>query len=160
MIKNFLLNLLLSLVWIALTGQLNYPNFLFGFSLGFCILWILVKQENTKEKGYFYKVPRAILFVFFFLNEMVKANLEVTREIVLTKTNMAPGIVAFKHHLNTDFEITMLTNLIALTPGTMVLKISPDKKILFIHALYLQDKEKFIKRLENGLERRLIEIVR
>lgn len=160
MIKVFLLNLLLSLVWIALTGQLNYPNFLFGFLIGFTILWLLARKEEVEEKKYFYKVPRIILFVFFYLNEMIKANWEVTREIVLPKTTMKPGIVAFEHHLISDFEITMLTYLVALTPGTMVLKISPDKKTLYIHALYLEDKEKFIQQIENGIEKRLIEIIR
>ena len=38
MIKNFLLNILLSFVWVALTGHLNYTNFAFGLILGFFIL--------------------------------------------------------------------------------------------------------------------------
>ncbi|HUH34851.1 MAG TPA: Na+/H+ antiporter subunit E [Moheibacter sp.] len=160
MIKVFLLNLLLSLVWVALTGQLNYLNFLFGFFIGFTILWLLARKQDAEEKKYFLKVPKMILFLFFYLNEMIKANWEVAREIVLPKCNMKPGIVAFEHHLKSDFEITMMTYLVALTPGTMVLKISPDKKTLFIHALYLEDKEKFIRQMENGLEKRLIEIIR
>ena len=76
------------------------------------------------------------------------------------KLNMTPGIIAYEHQLVTDFEITMMTNLIALTPGTMVLKISNDKKILYIHGLYVQDKEKFIEKMRNGLEKKLIEILR
>jgi len=30
MLKYFLLNILLTFVWVALTGQLNYANFFFG----------------------------------------------------------------------------------------------------------------------------------
>lgn len=160
MIKNFLLNLLLSLVWIALSGQLNYANFLFGFILGFAILWLLTRKEDSIQKGYFYKVPRILSFCVFYLYEMVKANVEVTYEIMLKKFKMTPGIIEYKHDLQSDFEITMLTKFIALTPGTMVLKVSPDKKTVFIHALYLSDKEKFIHRMKNGLERRLIEVFR
>ncbi len=161
MIKNFLLNILLTLVWIALTGQLNYANFLFGFVIGFGILWLLVRRTDKEEdKGYFYKAPRVLSFAVFFLYEMIKANIEVTYEIMLPKFKMKPGIIEYKHELKSDFEITMLTNFIALTPGTMVLKISPDKKTVYIHALYLQDKDKFIKRMKNGLERRLIEVFR
>ena len=55
MIKNFLLNLLLSLVWVALTGHLNYVNSLFGFLLGFAILWMLTRTGTIEEKGYQYK---------------------------------------------------------------------------------------------------------
>ena len=160
MIKNFLLNILLSLVWVALTGQLNYPNFFFGFFLGFWILWILARTGTLNDRHYFFKVPKLILFFFFFLYDMIRANLEVTREILTPKLNMTPGIIAYEHQLKSDFEITMLTNLIALTPGTMVLKISPDKRFLFIHSFYLKDKEKFVERLRNGLEKKLIEVIR
>ncbi|HTO34803.1 MAG TPA: Na+/H+ antiporter subunit E, partial [Flavobacterium sp.] len=73
---------------------------------------------------------------------------------------MTPGIIQYKHSLKSDFEITMFTYMVALTPGTMVMKISDDKKILYIHAMYLSQKEKFIEKMRNGLERKLIEILR
>lgn len=162
MIKQFLLNLLLSLVWVALTGHLNYPNFMFGFVIGFFILWLLAKtmKSGSAEKSYFYRVPKIFMFFLFFMYDMIKANIEVTIEIMTPKLNMAPGIIAYKHAFKTDFEITMFTNIVALTPGTMVVKVSNDKKTLYIHSLYLKDKEKFIKRMKNGLERKLIEILR
>ncbi len=160
MIKNFLLNLLLSLVWVALTGHLNYTNFVFGFVMGFFILWLLARASNAEEKSYFYRVPKIIWFIFYFFYDMVRANIEVTKEIMTPNLNMTPGIIAYRHSLKSDFEITLLTNLIALTPGTMVLKISEDKKTIYIHGLYLEDKEKFIERLKNGLEKKLIEIIR
>lgn len=160
MIKNFLLNILLSLVWVALTGHLNYPNFFFGFFLGFEILWILARSGTIEDRHYFFKVPKLILFFIFFLYDMLRANLQVARDILSPKFKMSPGIIAFEHSLKSDFEITMLTNLIALTPGTMVLKISPDKRFLFIHSFYLKDKEKFVERLRNGMEKKLIEVMR
>src|SRR5690606_30081488 len=131
-----------------------------GFVMGFFILWLLARASNAEEKSYFYRVPKIILFVFYFFYDMIRANVEVTREIMTPNLNMTPGIIAYKHSLNSDFEITVITNLIALTPGTMVLKISEDKKTLYIHGLYVKDKEKFIERLKNGLEKKLIEIIR
>ncbi len=160
MIKNFSLNLLLSLVWVALTGHLNYYNFLFGFIMGFFILWMLTRASGAKEKDYFYRVPKIILFFLHFFVDMIRANLEVAKEIITPELNMTPGVIAYEHSLKTDFEITMLTNLIALTPGTMVLKISEDKKTLYIHGLYLKDREKFVQKIKNDLEKKLIEIVR
>lgn len=160
MIKQFLLNLLLSLVWVALTGHLNYTNFVFGFVLGFFILWILARNINQSEKDYFYRVPKIIMFMFYFLYDMFRANIEVTREIITPKLHMKPGIVAYPLDVETDFEITMFSNMIALTPGTMVVSISEDRKTAYIHSLYLQDKAKFIDRMKNGLERKLLEILR
>lgn len=42
----------------------------------------------------------------------------------------------------------------------MVVSISEDRKTAYIHSLYLQDKAKFIDRMKNGLERKLLEILR
>ncbi len=162
MIKQFLLNLLLALVWVALTGHLDYTNFMFGFVLGFFILWLLSRtmNPNSTEKGYFYRVPKIIMFILYFIYEMIKANIEVGREIITPRLHMTPGIIAYKHRLKSDFEITMFTYMVALTPGTMVMKISADKETLYIHAMYLKDKEKFIEKMKSGLERKLIEILR
>ena len=160
MIKNFLLNLLLSLVWVALTGHLNYVNSLFGFLLGFAILWMLTRTGTIEEKGYFYKVPKLLLFCLYFFYDMIRANLEVTKEILTPRFKLNPAVVIFEHSLKSDFEITMISNLIALTPGTMVLNISPDKKYLYIHCFNLKDKEKFAEKMRNGLEKKLIEVIR
>ncbi len=160
MLKQFLLNILLSLVWVALTGALNYTNFIFGFLLGFFILWLLARTSTKVNKGYFNRLPKIFLFILFFLYDMIKANLEVTKEIFTPKFKMSPGIIAYEHRLNNDFEITMLVNVIALTPGTMVLRISDDKTLIYIHSLYMADKNKFTNRLRNGLEKKLIEILR
>lgn len=160
MIKNFLLNLLLSLVWVALTGHLNYINFLFGFFLGFWILWVLARTRDSNEKDYFFKVPRLLLFSVFFLYDMLRANLEVTKEILTPRFQLKPAVIAFEHNLKSDFEITMLCNLIALTPGTMVLKISEDKKYLYIHTFNMKNKAKFVEHLRNGIEKKLIDIIR
>lgn len=160
MTKNLLLNLLLSIVWVALTGHLNYINFIFGFVVGFFILWLLTRFNDTKDKEYFTRVPKILLYSIFFFYDLLRANLDVTREILRPRFKMAPGIIAYEHRLKSDFEITMLVNVIALTPGTMVLKISDDKKYVFIHNLYLKDKEKYKEKLRNGMERKLIEIIR
>lgn len=160
MVKNFLLNILLTLVWIALTGYLNYVNFVFGFALAYIILWIVSRGAVEEERAYFYRVYKILVFILFFLKDMVKANLEATKEILSPGLNMSPGIIAYEHRLKTDFEITMMTNIIALTPGTMVIKISDDKKILYIHSLYLADREKFVENMKNGLEKKLIEALR
>jgi len=60
----------------------------------------------------------------------------------------------------TDFEITMLANMIALTPGTVVVDLSKDKKFMYIHVMYLTNKEEFKSTLSNRIERKLLEILR
>lgn len=158
MVKHFLLNILLSFVWVALSGNLNFTNFIFGYLLGFFILWMIERTGNDKE--YFLRVPKIIIFFLRFLYDMLKANLEVAFDLVTPKLYTQPGIIAYPLSATTDFEITMLSNIIALTPGTMVLDLSDDRKVIYIHVMYLKDKEKFIDDLKENTEKKLLEILR
>ncbi|HET8885048.1 MAG TPA: Na+/H+ antiporter subunit E [Salinimicrobium sp.] len=156
--NRFLGNILLTLVWVALTGDLSLGNFVFGFVLCFFILWIITRGRSGAK--YFRVLPKVISFFFFFLYELVKANIQVAIEVITPRFQMVPGIVEYPLSAESDMEITLLANLISLTPGTLSLDVSTDKKSLFIHTMYVQDKEVFIADIKNGFEKRLLEILR
>ncbi len=158
MIKQFLMNLLLSFIWVALTGSMFYSNFLFGFLLGFGILWIMNRAED--DQRYFTRVPKIIYLGLYFIYEMIKANIQVAYDVITPKYFFKPGIVRYPMNANTDLEINLLSTFISLTPGTLILDISEDKKTLYIHVMYLKDKRTFIKETKNGIEKRLLEILR
>lgn len=158
MIRNFLMNLLLSFIWVALTGSMYYTNFLFGFMLGFFILWIMNREET--DQRYFTRVPKTIGFVFFFLYEMIVANIQVAYDVITPKYFFQPGIVRYPLEAKSDIEINLLSTMISMTPGTLILDISEDKKSLFIHVMYLKNKEAFIAQIKNGFEKKLLEILR
>lgn len=157
MVKHFLTNLLLSFIWVALTGSMYYSNFLFGYLLGFLILWIM--NQNEEDQRYFYRVPKIIGFVFYFLYEMIMANLQVAYDVITPKYFFKPGIVRFPLEATTDLEINLISMFISLTPGTILLDVSEDKKSIFIHVMYLDSKEKFIARMRYS-EGRILEILR
>src|SRR5690606_30519255 len=115
MIKQFLMNILLTLVWVALTGSYNPGNFVFGLLLSFLILWLMARKG--KDTHYFLRVPKIIAFMFYYLFQMIRANLQVAYDVVTPHYFMRPGIVGLPLDAKTDFEITMLSNMISLTPG-------------------------------------------
>ncbi|MVZ61613.1 Na+/H+ antiporter subunit E [Sphingobacterium humi] len=158
MIKFFLMNLLLSFIWVALSGSLFYSNFLFGYLLGFGVLWIM--NRNETDQRYFYRVPKIISFFFFFLFELIKANIQVAYDVITPKYFFKPGIVRYPVNTKTDFEINILSTFISLTPGTLIIDISDDKKAIYIHVMYLKDEQQFIRQLKTGVERKLLEILR
>ncbi|MGM0944084.1 MAG: Na+/H+ antiporter subunit E [Bacteroidota bacterium] len=159
MIKaKFLSNLLLSLIWVAITGTFTVQNFVFGFILSFFLLWIT--STNRRENKYFTRIPKLIGFILFFLYELIKANVEVAYDVITPKHFMKPGIVKIPLDAKSDLEITLLANLISLTPGTLSLDVSDDRKVLYVHAMYVNDREEFIADIKNGFEKRLLEITR
>ncbi|HKJ48780.1 MAG TPA: Na+/H+ antiporter subunit E [Christiangramia sp.] len=155
--NQFLSNILLTFVWVALTGDFSVENYIFGFFLNFHILWLISVKRNRSK--YFFIVPKVIILLLFFLYELIKANLEVAYEVITPKLNMTPGIVMVPLDVKSDIGITVLANMISLTPGTLSLDVSNDKKVLFVHAMYIKDKEKFIRSIKNGFERRIMEVL-
>lgn len=159
MIRLFLMNLLLSSIWVALTGSMYFTNFVFGFMLGFGILWIM-NRHDSHDQRYFFRVPKVLSFLLYFIVQMIKANVQVAYDVMTPKYFMKPGVVKYPLNARTEMEINMLTTMISLTPGTLILDISEDKKSLYIHVMYLNNPEKFVNEMKTGLERRLLEILR
>lgn len=149
---------MLTLIWVMLTGELVVVNFAFGFILSYMILWIVGEEDDSKR--YFTRVPAIISFIFFFIYEMLKANLHVAYDVITPRFFMKPGIVKYPLDARTNLEITFFTNLISLTPGTLILDVSDDKKVVYIHVMYLEDKDAFIQQIKGGLEKRLLDILR
>ncbi|RYF78083.1 MAG: Na+/H+ antiporter subunit E [Chitinophagaceae bacterium] len=156
--KRFLLNIMLTLVWTALTGTFTYINLLFGFIVSFFVLWII--SRNSPDRRYFTIAFKIISFFFYFLYEMLKANFQVAYEVVTSNLHMKPGFVKMELEARTELEITLLANLISLTPGTLVIDVSDDRKVMYIHGMYLEDREKFIESIKDGLEKPLLSIMR
>jgi len=154
-----LLNILLALAWVALTGQFTPLNLAFGFALGYVMLWIA--QRTGKPHGYFTRVWQVLGFIAFFLWEMVKANLQVTYHILAPRGKMRPAVIAVPLDVRTDVEIALLANLITLTPGTLSLDVSADRRVIYIHSITLGDEtDQFRRQIKEGFERRVLEVLR
>lgn len=156
--KRFLLNVMLMVIWLALTGTFTYINMVIGFAISYFILWIL--SRNSEDQRYFTIAFKVLGFFFFFLYEMLKANWQVAYEVMTSHLHMKPGIVKIELDAKTDLEITLLSNLISLTPGTLVVDVSDDRKVMYVHGMYLEDKAKFIESIKLGLEKPLLTIMR
>ncbi len=158
MIKRILMNFLLAMIWVALTGKFLIGNFIFGMVLAYGIMWFMYREDD--EKGYFKKIPQTIAFIFYFFYKLLEANIQVAYDVITPKFHMTPGIVAIPLKAKTDLEITLLSNIITMTPGTLALDVSDNNEFLFVHSMYIKSKEDFIHDIKDGFERRLLEILR
>ena len=156
--NTFLLNIILAISWALLTGDLDFINFIQGFVIGYIILFVLRRAIGANQ--YFKRIPKIISFIIFFLRELVKANIIVAYDILTPTDHMRPGIIELELEAETDAEITLLANLITMTPGTLSIDISKDRKKLYIHAMYIDDIKKTKRELKDGFEKRLLEVMR
>jgi multicomponent Na+:H+ antiporter subunit E len=158
-VSPFLWNLILALVWAFATGEFSLPNLMIGFALGYVILWFV--RRDIGAEGYVARVPRAVWFVVFYLWQMLLSNLRVAYDVVTPRHYMRPGVIAVPLAAETDAEVTLLANLITLTPGTLSLDLSPDGRTLYVHVMYLsEDVEETRRQIKDQLERRVLGVLR
>jgi multicomponent Na+:H+ antiporter subunit E len=155
----FLTNILLALAWMAMAGSASWAQFLLGFAVSYLVLAWLASLLG-KRSGYVRKLPATLGFIAFFIWELVLANLRVAYDVITPRANRSPAVIAVPLDAETDAEITLLANLITLTPGTLSLEVSPDRKTLYIHAMFAQDHEAFCREIKQGFERRVLELLR
>ena len=107
------------------------------------------------------KLGALLAYVFTFLCELVKANLDVARRVFGGCKDVNPGIVKVPADLKGDYAQAMLANSITLTPGTITLDIAEQdgKAYYYIHWIDVAETDrvkagKLIKgRLEKGIGR-------
>src|SRR5690606_4272250 len=135
----YLINILLALVWTAVTGSFTLINLVFGFVLGGIALYLI--REQVGSLGYFRRGFKLIVLALLFLYELVLSALKVAILVLSPRMDLKPGIFAYPLKVDRDFEITLLANLITLTPGTLSVDVSEDRKLLYVHAIDCSDPE-------------------
>ncbi|GGC75551.1 Na+/H+ antiporter subunit E [Hoyosella rhizosphaerae] len=102
---------------------------------------------------------RALHFVFYYLWQIIISNIIVGLDIVTPGTKIKAGIVRMPLRCRTDLEITMISNLISLTPGTLTLSVSNRPPELYVHGMYADDVDEFRESLYE-MEGRLLRAMR
>jgi multicomponent Na+:H+ antiporter subunit E len=87
---------------------------------------------------------------------------DTLRAPLAPESYVCPGVIAISLDARTDAEITLLANLITLTPGSVSLDLSEDRRELYVHAMYIDggDVEAYRRSVKEGLERRVLELLR
>lgn len=154
----FVLNVFLAVSWAALTGSFTLPSLLLGYGVGYLALW--VARPLFGQSGYFERVWRLVRLAVFFVYELVVSSLRVVWDVVTPSHLSRPGIIALPLDAEGDAEILLVANLISLTPGSLSLDLSPDRKTLYVHAMFVDDPEELRQDLKSGIERRVVEALK
>ncbi|MBX3708553.1 MAG: Na+/H+ antiporter subunit E [Gammaproteobacteria bacterium] len=100
-----------------------------------------------------------VKFILLFLMEILVANFRVAHDVITPGYSAKPGVIAIPLDCKNNFEITLLVIIISLTPGTLALDVSSEKKKLYIHAMFMENKNKLIHEIKNTFEKPLLEIL-
>ncbi|WP_430440513.1 Na+/H+ antiporter subunit E [Shinella sp.] len=149
---------LLALLWLAVSGSFTLPNLLLGLVAGALSLALI--RDHIQPDGRRIRPLKLLSLVLLFIKELALSAWKVAVLVASPKMALKPGIFAFPLTVDRDFEITLLANLITLTPGTLSVDVSADRKVLYVHALDCSDPVGTRRDIADGFEKKILEAFR
>ena len=161
--KYFIWSLIFACVWVVVTGAFTLPNLALGMAFGAASLFIIRGQPGLSSTTAQWRWPslkrllRVGSLIRLFVYELMMSAIKVAGLVLSPNMNLKSGIFAYETALTQDSHIMLLSNLITLTPGTLTVDVSDDRRTLFIHAVDCSDIEATSADIRNGFERKIRE---
>ncbi len=156
--NNLVVNLLLALAWVTLFGSFTLLTLSSGLLVGYLILWLL-QPLTGGPSGYFLRVWYWIKLIVMFHYELIVSSVAVLWDIMTPSHRARPAIIEMPLDVKTDAGILLVTNLISLTPGTLSIDVSEDRKTLTLHAMFADDPDAVCRQLKDSMEKWVIDAV-
>ncbi len=153
----FAFNIVLAVIWVVLIGRIDVFNFLLGMVIGAIALFL--SRGIWGGAGYFRRIGRTLSLVAWSVLELVSAAiLEAVRAF---RIGRAPETVRIEVPLtiDRDSEIALLSSLISLSPGTLVVGVTPDRSRLIVNTSAKRRGEIEV-RIKRRFERHILEVMR
>lgn len=155
---QIVINIFIAIMWMFLSESYEFSTFFVGYLLGIGLLYIL--KRFIPDSFYMKRVWKFIKLILLFVRELVLSNIDIVKLVYKPKLDIEPGIFALPIDVKSNFEITLLANLITLTPGTLSIAVSEDHTKIYVHAMDIPDVEKSINDIKETFEKAIMEVTR
>lgn len=152
------LNILLALAWMAINADFSLTGLTVGFILGHLILWLA--RPLFPNQRYFRRTWGGTAYAVWLVKEIFVSAWAVAKGVLGIGAPIRPAIIAVPLEAKTDLEITLFACSITLTPGTLTLDISPDRKVLYMHAMFAADPDQLRDDTKAAMESRILKVLR
>jgi multicomponent Na+:H+ antiporter subunit E len=150
--------MVLAFLWTFIKVSYDPISFIKGYIFGLLVIFVL--RRYFASRFYLFRLWSFIKLIFIFIKELILSNIAIVKIVLKPKLDMRPAIFAMDTALTKDWQITLLSSLITLTPGTLVIDVSDDNKTLFIHAMNIGEVEDEINSIKYSFEKAILEVSR
>lgn len=160
MASQFILNLFIAALWLLLQDEVTpqFTTFLMGFIVGIGILYAMHRFYGTQF--YLRRVVSIVRLMLLFSWELLLSSYGVLKQITTPKLTITPGIFTYKTALKGDWEVTALALLLTLTPGSVVMEVSEEGDMFYIHAMDMEESKEAVIRSIGKFEKAIMEVTR
>ncbi len=157
---QFLLNVLIAFLWMFLNDEdeIRFTTFLTGFVIGMFIVFFM--HRFFGQQFYLRRLIMTARLILIFISEILQSSVLVLKQILTPKLKLTPGIITYKTELESDGEVTTLAMLLTLTPGSVVMEVSPEGNVFYIHAIDVENSREALYSSLKRFEKAIMEVTR
>ncbi|WP_413560844.1 Na+/H+ antiporter subunit E [Bdellovibrio sp. HCB209] len=104
------------------------------------------------------KIKILMEIAVIFAYEFMVAVIQVAAWVFRPNRGLQPAIVRMPTELSTPTSLWMFSMIISLTPGSLVVDLSHDNSVLYIHFFHAPDPDQLVATLRRRFEHRLHKI--
>jgi multicomponent Na+:H+ antiporter subunit E len=101
------------------------------------------------------RTVQALSLAAFFAWELLLANLRVAADVLWGSDRIRPAVVGIPLDITSDGEILLLSMLINITPGSVTIDLSDDRRTLYVHVMHMKSADDTRREIKEGFERRV-----
>lgn len=131
----------LAAIWVLLWGSASPANVLSGLAVGGALVLLVPGLRRPRSSGYTFRPLALARFVGYVLLVITRSNVELIREVLSRSSRIQTAVIGVPLPGCSDEIITLITNLLAMSPGTMPIELHNDPNVLYIHVLTRTDVE-------------------
>lgn len=158
MLGQFIINLFIASLWFLLKDDPNadFTTFMSGFFAGTLILYVMHRFFGTQF--YLGRVLKIAKLILLFIQELLLSSFSVLKQVLDPQLKISPGIFTYETKLRGDYQITVLALLLTLTPGSVVMEVSEDGSVFYIHAMDIEESKETVLRSIGKFEKAILEV--
>lgn len=157
---QLLLNIMIAFLWMLLMDEdeLRMTTFVSGFLVGIIVIFMMHRFFGMRF--YLRRLYASFKLLLIFISELTQSSVLVLKQILSPKLKIQPGIFRYETILESDLEITMISLLLTLTPGSVVMEVMPEGNVLYVHAMDVENERGAILSQLKNFEQAIMEVTR
>ncbi|MFA1819393.1 Na+/H+ antiporter subunit E [Virgibacillus oceani] len=157
---QFLTNLFIAFLWMLLMdeNEWHFSTFFAGYLVG--ILIVFVMHRFFGAQFYLRRFFALIKLILIFIRELSSSSVFVIKHIVKKEVTVKPGIFYYETDLRGEWEVTLLALLLTLTPGSVVMEVTPEGDAFYVHAMDIKESRENLLRSLAKFEKAIMEVLR
>lgn len=129
---------LLVALWLLAWGEASVANIVSGVAVAAALL-VAFPPGPRATGGLRFSAMGAGRLAVYVLRQLVISNVVMARQILRRRPDVRPGVLAHRLGQPSEEVVTVMTSVIALSPGTMTVDVDAESRVVYVHFFFLRD---------------------